>query len=266
MFWEELTATELKSACEKTKGICVIPFGVVEKHGTHLPLGTDMMIARYIAAEAAKIEPVVVFPYYFFGQINEARHVPGAIAIRPELMYSVMKDVCEEISRNGFKKIVILNSHGGNSSFIEYFMQCAIHEKKDYILYNIPLQSWWLREDIRSEIITLMKTDKLDGHAGNTETSMIMGIRSDLVKMDEVDKDGYKDQKRLKHLGSIQTPVDWYSRFPNHFAGEPFNANIDAGRFLLESAVRVVAEDIKAIKEDNTALQIQSEFFSKCKR
>ncbi|MFR3404684.1 MAG: creatininase family protein [Blautia faecis] len=75
MYWDELTADHFAEAVQETK-VCVIPMGVVEKHGSHLPLGTDMIIGRTIAEMAAKIEPFVIFPYYCFGQINEARHVP----------------------------------------------------------------------------------------------------------------------------------------------------------------------------------------------
>ena len=110
MLWEELTSKEFADACEKVKGTCIVPFGVYEKHGNHLPLGTDVMVARKIAREVAKIEPAVVFPDYYFGQIAEARHVPGTIFIAPELLYGLLENVCREISRNGLKKIILLNS------------------------------------------------------------------------------------------------------------------------------------------------------------
>src|SRR5690554_4628985 len=123
MLWEELTAPEFEKAREKAKGVCVVPFGVIEKHGTHLPLGTDMIIARRVAEDLAKEEPVVLFPYYYFGQIFEARHVPGTIAVKPDLLFGLLDEVCDEIARNGFDKIVLLNSHGGNPMLIKYFMQ-----------------------------------------------------------------------------------------------------------------------------------------------
>lgn len=67
MYWDELTADHFAEAVQETK-VCVIPMGVVEKHGSHLPLGTDMIIGRTIAEMAAKIEPFVIFPYYCFGR------------------------------------------------------------------------------------------------------------------------------------------------------------------------------------------------------
>lgn len=96
MYWEELTAQDFQKAAKETQ-VCVIPMGVVEKHGYHLPLGTDMIIGRTIAGMAAEIEPFVIFPYYFFGQINEARHVPGTIAVSPKMQMELLEEVAEEI-------------------------------------------------------------------------------------------------------------------------------------------------------------------------
>jgi creatinine amidohydrolase len=77
---EELTSPEFVKAIELADGVCVIPIGIIEKHGPHLPLGTDLFEAREIAFTAAKKEYAVVFPPYYAGQIFEAKHQPGTIA------------------------------------------------------------------------------------------------------------------------------------------------------------------------------------------
>src|SRR4030042_5310464 len=71
--YEELTAPDFIEAVEKSQGVCVIPMGIMEKHGPHLPLGTDMINIREIVNRAAMREFVVVFPPFYFGQINEAK-------------------------------------------------------------------------------------------------------------------------------------------------------------------------------------------------
>src|SRR5581483_5143954 len=78
--WEELTAEDFASAIHQSKGVCLLPFGILEKHGPHLPLGTDLLNVRYAALHAAEQEYAVVFPEYYFGQIFEAKHQPGTIA------------------------------------------------------------------------------------------------------------------------------------------------------------------------------------------
>ncbi len=260
MLWEELTAKDFVLAREKARGTCILPMGVIEKHGTHLPLGTDVMTARKVAMDVARIEPVVIFPYYFVGQINEAKHVPGAIAISPRLMYEMLDEVCREIARNGFKKIILLNSHGGNPQFIQFFIQSTLHSKKDYVVYNVPMG---IPEDRKHEVTEVLGTDDWGSHAGNVETSMVMAVRPDLVKMDQIEQEGLKDYGRLKHLKGAFTAIGWYADHPTHFAGDPSHASIKAGEKIYEVIVQNVARLVKAIKEDNEALKLQEEFFSK---
>ena len=105
----ELTSPEFIKAVKKSGGTCIIPAGIIEKHGVHLPLSTDLLLAREISSRAAAMEYSIVFPEYYFGQIFEARHQPGTIAYSPELIWMILEETCRELSRNGIKKIVIVN-------------------------------------------------------------------------------------------------------------------------------------------------------------
>lgn len=78
--WEELTAADFREAIQRAKGTCVLPFGILEKHGPHLPLGTDLLNVGYVSLHAAELDYAVVFPEYYFGQIFEAKQEPGTIA------------------------------------------------------------------------------------------------------------------------------------------------------------------------------------------
>src|SRR5579863_9829415 len=71
--WEELTAPDFVQAIHQSQGVCVLPFGIVEKHGPHLPLGTDLLDVRFAVMNAVRQEYAVVFPEYYFGQIFEAQ-------------------------------------------------------------------------------------------------------------------------------------------------------------------------------------------------
>jgi creatinine amidohydrolase len=103
--WEELTAAEFQSATEQSQGTCLLPFGILEKHGSHLPLGTDLLDVRYAVLHAAEQEYAVVFPEYYFGQIFEARHEPGTIAYSAHLQLELLHPtyaqnlaLCEAVS------------------------------------------------------------------------------------------------------------------------------------------------------------------------
>ena len=86
----ELTAPDFIKAVDKSAGLCLIPIGVFEKHGPHLPLGTDLIDVREIALRAAKKEYALVFPEYYFSQILEAKHQPGTIAYSPRLIWNIL--------------------------------------------------------------------------------------------------------------------------------------------------------------------------------
>ena len=97
MQWENLTAPDFAAAVKETRGVCLLPLPCIEKHGEHLPLGTDLFIGMEIARRAAEIEPAVVFPPFYLTQILEARHQPGTIAIGTHLMLKLLEAVCDEI-------------------------------------------------------------------------------------------------------------------------------------------------------------------------
>src|SRR5690242_17822397 len=83
--WEEMTAGDFINAIHKSQGVCLLPFGIIEKHGPQLPLGTDLINVRYASVHAAEKEFAVVFPPYYFGQIFEARQEPGTVAYSAQL-------------------------------------------------------------------------------------------------------------------------------------------------------------------------------------
>ena len=130
--WNELTAQDFVKAVELSQGICILPTGVMEKHGPHLPLSTDMILAREISSRGAALEYALVFPEFYFGQIFEAKHQPGTLAYSSEFLWKVLEESCEEMARNGIKKIIIVNGHGGNNNLFSYFCQAQLAEQKDY--------------------------------------------------------------------------------------------------------------------------------------
>src|ERR1700731_1075676 len=75
--WDELVASDWKKAIELSKGTCLLPIGILEKHGPHVPIGSDLFHAQYLARAAAQREYAVVFPEYFYGQIYEAKYAQG---------------------------------------------------------------------------------------------------------------------------------------------------------------------------------------------
>lgn len=254
--WEELTAPDFAKAVKQSEGVCIIPMGVIEKHGPHLPLGTDVFTSREISRRAALKEYCIVYPFYFAGQIFEARQQPGTIAYSPDLLYKILDETCQEISRNGIKKILLVNGHGGNNNFLLYFCQTQLAKQKDYVVYIFTSEV----DAATQKKIAEMRKTKTGGHADESESSVMMVVRPDLVKIDQAITQSGEDQNRLQLKGAY-TSIWWYGKYPNHYAGDAKDANPALGEVVLNQKVQQLSEVIKMIKADNTALRLQNEYF-----
>ncbi len=256
---EELNAIQFKEAVEKSSKTVILPIGVLEKHGPHMPLGTDVFTAREIALKAAANEYTVVFPWYYFSQINEARQQPGTISYSPELIWKVLQETLNELSRNGFKKIIIINGHGGNAAFLEHFCMSQLSEKRDYSIY------WYkhsVRRDAMKKAEAISMHDELDQHAGNKETSMVKSIVPELVHPELAGTQPGVNLNRLSNLPSnVYTGIWWYAKFPNHYGGDGSKANAEAGKIMMDDVVEQFTEAIRQIKADKNVPALQEQFF-----
>ena len=254
---EELTSPQFAKAVELSGGVCVIPIGIIEKHATHLPLGTDLYEARASVVMAAQKEYAVVFPPYFVGQIFEAKHQPGTIAYSNDLMWKMLEETCQELSRNGLKKIILFNGHGGSTYFLNYFCQSQLATRKDYIV--VLFQGG--PDEAMDQQIKNLKKAKLDGHAGEEETSMMYFIRPDLVDTEAMGMESGLNQGRLDLMPHAFAGINWYARYPNHFAGDLLQANRDLGELLVSRDAVQLAELIRYLKSSNRVEELHNEFY-----
>jgi creatinine amidohydrolase len=256
--WEELTAVEFQSAIEQSKGTCLLPFGIVEKHGPHLPLGTDLFKVRYEVLHAAEKEYAVVFPEYYFGQIFEARHEPGTLAYSTHLQLELLQETTDEMARNGCKKIIIVNGHGGNENLLPFFAQTQLEKPHDYVVYVMGLVEPPPGGPAK-------KTSSADLHAGESETSKMLIATPNLVHMDRANQESGADQARAKLPDTLYTGIWWYARFPNHYSGDGAAATRERGEFEMKSWQDAIVTAIRAVKADQESLKLQNEFFEKAK-
>ena len=252
--WEELTAPDFVHAIQQSQGVCVLPFGIIEKHGPHLPLGTDLLDVRFAVTNAVKQEYAVVFPEYYFGQIFEAQQQPGTVSYSLSTQLTLLQETVKEMARNGCKKVVIVNGHGGNESLIPLFAQAQLATPRDYVVYDFGLP----KLEVRGRPV--MKTP-MDMHAGEAETSHMLAARPDLVHIDRAEQQSGADQNRDPLPNSVYTGIWWYAKFPNHYAGQGAAASKELGAFDQKTWAREIAEAIKAIKADDQSLKLQNQFF-----
>jgi creatinine amidohydrolase len=255
--WEELTAADFQSAIGQSRGTCLLPFGILEKHGPHLPLGTDLLDVRYAALNAAQQEYAVVFPQYYFGQIFEAKHEPGTIAYSAHLQLELLQETTDEMARNGCKKIIIVNGHGGNENLLPFFAQSQLEKPHDYVVYVMGI--------VGAPEGGPAKKTSIDMHAGESETSKMLISNPDMVHLDRANQESGADQARLKLPDTLYTGIWWYARFPNHYSGDGAAATRERGEFEMKAWQDAIVNAIRAVKADDESLKLQNEFFEKAR-
>jgi creatinine amidohydrolase len=257
--WEELSAAEFKDAIARSQGTCLLPFGIMEKHGPHLPLGNDLLNVRYVALNAAQQEYAVVFPAYYFGQIAEAKQQPGTVAYSRRLQLELLQETTDEMARNGCKKVIIVNGHGGNNSLLPYFAQTQLDAPHDYVVYVAAIGRSGPGEPKHKS------PRETDMHAGESETSVSLIARPDLVHLDRATQESGADQGRVKLPDNVYTGIWWYARFPNHYAGDGSVASRDLGEFEAKTWINGIVTAIRAVKADSESLRLQNQFFEQSK-
>ena len=278
MLWEYLREEEFAPMIERSHGVCAIPIGCVEKHGQHLPLGTDTQVAGVILERAAQIEEVCVFPRMYFGDLQGSRSGKagtekpyGYIALSAELLLRMMRGICDEIGRNGFTKIFIYNTHGGNSGFLGNFLRAVRAEKKDYdvFYYNdeLIMPSELLKviaergrdyfpaltdEDLKT-LNDFVAAKKYGGHACFAESAMLMGCYPELARIDLSEKESGLSRHVSDPISSlgIQWGDSWGVDYPDAYHG---HAPIGLTQAIADATVHLhvqrLAGMLKTLKND----------------
>jgi len=180
MLYECLTSKDVEELSKKGL-VALLPVGSIEVHGPHMPVGTDSIAVYSIAKLAAEKEESVVLPPLYYAYVPENKHFPGTISLTAKTLLSLLEEICDEISRNGFKKILIVNGHGGNSHILRVFLREILNKKKDYALYAIIHPLFPIRD-----LIPELSEGRRVGHACELETSIGLYLFEDLIKMENV--------------------------------------------------------------------------------
>lgn len=291
MRWEFLREEEFPSAIEKAGGLCVIPIGCLEMHGEHLPVGTDSLKAHALAVLAAEKTGAVVFPTaMWFGDVMGAhkierpweKHRAGYISLSPELLMQILKELCDEIGRNGFRKILLLSSHGGNGPWLSFFERSVGYTPKNYavmtanvnlteidadkILERVaekPEEFSMLTEEDRKVLARFAETGAGGGHGCFRETGLIYGLYPELVAPERFEAmDGICTHKGdYLYKAKINTLAAWHMNCPNEFSGfAPTGCSETIGQAMVKIIVESLAKKFTLIQNDeNTVLDARRE-------
>lgn len=226
--------------CEQKFDVAIVPLGTCEPHNFHLPYATDALHTTQVAhkiAEAAtqKSARVVVLPTIPFGVQTNMRALPLAINLNPTTLFRVLDDVVASLRDGGIDKVVLLNGHGGNDFLKPFIREHMSHGDASFIC----TVDWWrVGSDMYSFIF-----EKTDDHGGELETSVMLHLYPELVKMDEAGK-GSVNQTRFEAInrGWVSISRPWHLLTDDTGSGDPRAATAEKGERYLQVVVERLSE------------------------
>ena len=239
----------------KEKDIILIPIGSTEQHGRHAPLGTDSFVAIQLAEDASKEADVISAPPLFFGWSPHHMVLPGTISIEPSVLESLLFQIIKSLSVHGFKNFIIINGHRiTNLPWMQIAAQKAQSELDVRVVIFDPA---YMSKEIASEL-----GFGPIGHAEEAETSQMLYIRPELVKLDEaVDSVGHPMHGGLLYHVDPRSPEDTLVYVPSTLSqmekvvaetggstGQPSKSRADLGKRLHEHLLQRLLEVIKELE------------------
>lgn len=279
MLWENLREEEFKDAIKDSNGLCILPVGCLEKHGQHLPVGTDVIHITEIARLATEEEPACVFPTMYFGEKTGAGEFFGTVIFSPQLRLNILKETCNEIYRNGFDKILLYNGHGGNRDMLSFFSRSLLYEKTPYSVFEYSLGAdfatpkkllngnfKYLTKEDRAVLKDYTDKKKRFGHACFVETGWVYGVRPQTVRLDKIGQESGESVHRFDEISElkINSPFSWMADYPNSYQGDMHEGmNERIARAMVEYSVGALKNVIKLLKTETISTEYKKEWLKK---
>ncbi|MEA5447124.1 creatininase family protein [Leptolyngbya sp. CCNP1308] len=237
-YFPYLTWTEIEAMGDRENVVIVQPMGAIEQHGPHLPLAVDSVICTTVLGKAlAQLDaavPVYSLPPLYYGKSNEHWHFPGTITLSAETLLKIIHDVAESLYRAGFRKLVLLNAHGGQPQVLEIAARDLHQIHGDLMVFPLFV---WAVPNCAGTLLT-PKEMELGIHAGDAETSLMLSILPDQVRMERATAEfpqNLPTESWLTMEGAL--PFAWVTRdlSASGVLGDPTVATAEKGDQLLSS-------------------------------
>ncbi len=192
-FFPYLTWPEVEQMPNKENTVIIQPMGAIEQHGYHLPLVVDSAISQGVLGEALKglsaDIPAFALPTLYYGKSNEHIGFPGTISLSAQTLLNLLREMAQSIYQAGFRKLILMNSHGGQPQILDIISRDLHQEYPDFLIF--PFFTWRVPH-LTKELMTKMEGE-VGIHAGDAETSLILSLLPDQVKMDLAVREYPKD-------------------------------------------------------------------------
>lgn len=184
MIWDQLTSPEIDKLDRNIPVVLVL--AATEQHGPHLPLATDRLIGEYFAQilHSALPEEVLILPAISIGCSSHHMSFAGSLTLSHHSFLQQAEDIVHSVIHHGFRKIILLNSHGGNQAIGQVLLEKLGYE---YPHTNLVMATWWRIAASALQQITETGMGGV-GHACEFETSLMLLIAPHLVKADKIEK------------------------------------------------------------------------------
>ncbi len=240
----EMTWPEIRDAAKQGRAV-IVPVGTIEDHGPHLPVDTDDRLCWEICQRAGALVPdeVVVIPPVLHGYSPHHMDFPGAISIGSQTFVNYVLDVCKSLAHHGFKRILIVNSHGSNAHLLDSVARLTMIETEGQVLCAAFFYGTLTRfTEVVSQI--LEQPVGRGGHADEMETSMYLAIKPELVEMSKALKELKSPSVALAALVGMGHHIwpYWSSHTESGIVGDATLASKEKGEKLLEAAAAGVAD------------------------
>ena len=235
--WRKLRADQLRELA-KQNAIVIVPVASMEQHGPHLPVEVDTVLGEEIAARTARKivaagQAAVTLPALWTGISEHHMSFGGTISLEAAELSALMGGVVRSIVRHGFKRIAILNSHGGNENALRAIVDDFTPR------FGLPIVQFTYWYPAAPAIAKILETQGGLTHACEAETSMMMAARPDLVATDRIPR----GRSNVSHEvgGGIYRWRDIGSRSETGAMGNPEAATAEKGERLFEAVSDTLA-------------------------
>ena len=239
--WPEIRDLEKANAC------VVLPIGAIEQHGPHLPVLTDTLLVEHTLNLALERLPaskqVWRLPAFNYGKSNEHLGFPGTFTLSASTLMAVLRDLGSSVVASGFTRLVLINSHGGNRATLE-LMARDLHAELGLMVFNVFPPAL-----VPDPIETPALERQYGIHAGDWETSLVLALEPQWVKLERADRSFPDFPVGAVTLTASGAGVAWLSRdwTTSGTFGDATVASAERGRARLEPMVARLSEVLEQI-------------------